>query len=225
MTTEVLDCLRAIVRDELARCRAPELATVTRSFARTGDGAQDNHQVSVQLRGSGVQLERVPVAVARLGLSALPQEGDLMLVHFVGGDLNAPVAVGCLYDEQAHPPVAQPHEVVYQVPDDAASGVRRLHFELPGGGGVTLDDDTLQVVLGDTSVVVHRDGDVSIQAKGKVELAAGGDLELSAQGDLKLSAQGDLTLSGASTSVSGQSQAKLQAPQLAIAGMTQFSPS
>jgi|HubBroStandDraft_3_1064219.scaffolds.fasta_scaffold16811_3 hypothetical protein len=221
----LLDCLRGIVRDELARCRQPELATVTRVFSRAGDAGKDNHQVSLRLRGSGVELARVPVAVARLGLSALPREGDLMLVNFVGGDLNAPVAVGCLYDEQAHPPVAQDHEVVYQVPDDGASGVRRFHCALPSGATVTLDDDTLQIVLGDTSVVVHRDGDVAIQAKGKVQLEAGGDLELSAQGDLKLSAQGDLTLSGASTSVSGQSEAKLQAPQLAIAGMTQFSPS
>jgi uncharacterized protein involved in type VI secretion and phage assembly len=231
--SELLGTLRAIVRDELSRWSQPELATVTRVFPRGGDSDKSNHQVSLRLRSSGVELPRVPVVVARLGLSALPNEGDLMLVSFVGGDLNAPVALGCLYDEQAHPPVAQLHEVVYQPPDEADSDVRRLHLELPGGATLTLGDEKLEITLGDTSVVVNKDGDLVIQAKGKIRLAAEGDLEIEAQGDLKLSAQGDvkvtaqgeLDLAGMTATVQGQSQASLKAPQVGLAGMTQFSPS
>jgi len=223
--SELLDTLRAIVRDELRRRREPELATVTQVFARTGDGDKSNHEVSLRLRGSGVELPRVPVAVARLGLSALPQEGDLLLVNFVGGDLNAPVAVGCLYDEQAHPPVAQPHEVVYQPPDDGDSGVRRLHLELSSGAALTLGDDKLEILLGDTSIVVNRDGDLVISAKGNLKLSAQGDVEIEAQGDLKLTAQGQLALKGSEATVEGQTQASFKAPQLGLAGMTQFSPS
>lgn len=223
--SELLATLRAIVRDELARRNEPELATVTRVFAREGDGDKSNHQVSLRLRASGVELPRVPVAVPRLGLSALPNEGDLVLVAFVGGDLNAPVAVGCLYDDQAHPPVAQPHEVVYQPPDEADSGVRRLHLELQSGAALTFGDDKLEITLGDTSIVVNRDGDLAISAKGKLRLAAEGDLEIESQGDLKLTAQGQLALKGSAATVEGQSQATLKAPQLGLAGMTQFSPS
>lgn len=222
--SELIGALRAIVRDELARRQPPELATVTRVFAREGEGNKNNHQVNLRLRSSGVELQRVPVAVERLGLSALPNEGDLMLVAFVGGDLNAPVAIGCLYDDQAHPPVAKPHEVVYQPPDEADSGVRRLHLELTNGSAMTVDDDKVQIVLGDTSVVINRDGDVVIQAKGKVRFETQGDVEVEAQGSMTLSSQGQLTLKGLSISLEAQAQVKVKGAQIGLAGMTQFSP-
>lgn len=223
--SDLIGVLRAIVRDELARRRPPELATVTQVHARTGDDDKSNHQVNLKLRASSVELQRVPVTVPRLGWSALPNEGDLVLVEFVGGDLNAPIVVGCVYDDQAHPPVAQPHEVVYQPPDDADSNVRRLHLELTSGATITLDDDKLTIAFGDTTVEIQRDGDVSIQAKGKLHLAAQGDIELEAQGDLKLSSQGSLSAKGMSVAIEGQSDTKVKGPQLTLAGVTQFSPS
>jgi uncharacterized protein involved in type VI secretion and phage assembly len=225
VSADLIATLRAIVRDELSRLRAPALAIVTQVHARDGDDSKNNHQVDLRLRDSGVELPRVPVTVGRLGLSALPNEGDLMLVAFVGNDLNAPVAIGCVYDEQAHPPVAQPHEVVYQPPDDEESGVRRLHIELPSGSTVTFDDDTLAITLGDTSVSVGKDGDVVIQSSGKIRLEAQGDIEVEAQGDISISAQGTLSMKGMSVSAEGQTQAKLKGAQLALAGMTQFSAS
>jgi uncharacterized protein involved in type VI secretion and phage assembly len=223
--SDLIGTLRAIVRDELARMRAPELAVVTQAFPRDAEGSKSNHQVNLRLRESGVELQRVPVAVSRLGLSALPNEGDLVLVSFVGGDLNAPVAVGCLYDDQAHPPVAQPHEVVYQPPDDEESGTRRFHLELRNGSTVTVDDESLKVTLGDTAIEVTRDGDVLIRAKGKIRLESQSDIELDAQGAIKLSATGELSAKGMSATVEGQSAAKVKGAQVSLAGMTSFSAS
>jgi uncharacterized protein involved in type VI secretion and phage assembly len=223
--SDLLATLRAIVRDELARRALPELATVTRVWARLGDDDKSNHQVSLRLRGSGAELERVPVAVPRLGLSALPNEGDLVLVAFVGGDLNAPVVVGCLYDEQSHPPVAQLHETVYMPPDEADSDVRRFHLELTSGAALTWTDEKLEILLGETSITVEKDGDLTIAAKGNLKLTAQGDIELSAQGDVKLAAQGQLSAKGRAATIEGQSQATFKGPQLSIAGMLQFSPS
>jgi len=221
--SELLGTLRAIIRDELSRMRLPELGTVTRVLPRAGDDAADNHQVNVKLRTSGVELERVSVAVARLGLSALPNEGDLVLVAFVGGDLNLPVVIGCLYDDQAHPPTAQEHELVYQPPDEADSSLRRLHIELKSGAKLTLQDELATVVLGDTSIEVNKDGDVVVKAKGKLTLQAEGDIEVSAGGDLKLSAQGKAAVEGLSASLEGQTESKVKGAQISIAGMTQFS--
>lgn len=223
--TDLIGTLRAIVRDELARVRAPELAVVTQAFPRDAEGSKANHQVNLRLRESGVELQRVPVAVSRLGLSALPNEGDLVLVSFVGGDLNAPVAVGCLYDDEAHPPVAQPREVVYQPPDDEESGTRRFHLELKNGSTVTVDDESLKVTLGDTAIEITRDGDVVIKAKGKIRFESQADIELDAQGAIKLSATGDLSAKGMSATVEGQSAAKVKGAQVSLAGMTSFSAS
>jgi len=233
--------LRAIVRQELSRVRMPELGIVTQVHAHDSDDSPNNHQVNVRLRSSGVELQRVAVATGRPGLSALPNENDLVLVSFVGGDLNLPVVVGCLYDDQAHPPSAQLHEVVYQPPDEEDSSLRRLHLELPSGCTLTVQDEVVTVTMGDTQVVVNKDGDVAVTAKGKVtvssqdnvEVESQGDLKVSAQGNLELSAQGDLTLSaqgaaslkGMSAAVEGQSEAKVKGPSLSLAGNTQFSPS
>jgi uncharacterized protein involved in type VI secretion and phage assembly len=222
--TDLVATIRAIVRDELLRRRGPELGTVTQLNPKTGDDDDGNHQVNVQLR-SGLELQRVPVVVSRVGLSALPNVGDLVVVDFIGHDLNAPIALGCLYDEQAHPPVAQEHEVVYTPPDPDDSSVRRLHLAMPSGSSVTLDDDKLTLTFGDTSVVVNTDGDVTINAKGKVSISSQSDIELDAQGDLTLSATGDISIKGSSATFEGQSDATVKGPSLTLAGNTQFSPS
>jgi phage baseplate assembly protein gpV len=222
---DVVAILRAIVREELARRRAPELGVVSQLWAKSSDDNDGNHQVNVKLRASGVELQRVPVLVGRLGFSALPNVDDLVLVDYIDGDLNAPVVIGCLYDEQTHPPKADEREVVYQPPDDQDSSVRRLHVELPSGNVLTLDDDKLTLTFGDTSVVVNRDGDVEISAKGNLKLSAQGDISVEAQGDLKLSAQGTLSAKGMSTSLEGQSDATVKGPQVTLSGITQFSPS
>ena len=223
--SDLVGVLRAIVREELARRRPPELGSVTQVHARTGDDDKSNHQVNVKLRASSVELQRVPVIVPRLGWSALPNEGDLVVVDFMGGDLNAPVVVGCVYDDQAHPPVAQLHEVVYQPPDEADSNVRRFHFELSNGATITADDEKLSIAFGDTTLEIQRDGDVSISAKGNLRLGAQGDIEVEAQGDLKLSSAASLSIKGMSVAVEGQSDTKVKGPQLTLAGVTQFSPS
>lgn len=223
--SDLIRTLRAIVRDELARMRWCEIASVTAIYSHDGDSSKNNHEVNLRLLQSGIELQRVPVASPRIGLSALPNEGDLMVVAFANGDLNAPIALGCLYDDQSHPPVAQDHEVVYQPPDPSDSSVRRLHIELQSGGTITFDDDKLNIALGDTSLVVNRDGDVAIKSKGKVSLTAESDLAIEANGNLKLSAQNQLTIQGVTVSVQGQSQTELKGATVSIGGITQFSPS
>lgn len=223
--SELIATLRALVRAELARVRSPALGAVTKTYPRTGDDAKDNHQVDLKLLDSSLELPRVPVAVPRLGLSALPTVGDLLLVVFVGGDLNAPIAVGCVYDDTVHPPVASDGEVVYQPPEDEDASVRRVHLELKNGGKLTIDDDKLTIELGATSLVINRDGDLTVKAKGKVRIESESDLELVAGGSLKLEATGDLTGKGANATVEGTGAAKLKGPAITLAGNTQFSAS
>ena len=73
--SSLIDALRAIIRDELAARRPPELGIVTQVYP--GDGNAGNHQADLRLRSSGLELSRVPVAVPRLGFSLLPRPGDL----------------------------------------------------------------------------------------------------------------------------------------------------
>ena len=114
--SDLIETLRAIIKDEISKMRPPDLGIVVEVYANDSDG--NNHQVDVRLRGSGVELKRAPVTVQRYGMSALPKVDDLVLVMFLSGDLNAPVVIGCVYDENTQPPEAAPAEVVYHIPDE-----------------------------------------------------------------------------------------------------------
>ena len=219
--SDVITLLRAIVREELTRHRVPELGIVTEVFP--GDGGENNHQANVRLRSTGVELQRAPVAVGRLGFSLLPEVGDLVLLAFVEGDVNAPVVIGALYDSDRQPPEAGPLETVYKPPGDEDSSIRRLHVELPSGSTLTLDDDQLQIEGGGTKVVIRNDGDVTVTSAGKVTIEASGDITLDAGGNLQLSAQQNVTIKGLSSTLEGQADAKVKGPAVTLAGITSFS--
>jgi phage baseplate assembly protein gpV len=219
--SELIDTLRAIVRDELARMRSPELAIVLAVYANDADG--NNHQVDVRLRASGVELQRVPVTVQRYGLSALPRVDDLVLVVFVGGELNAATVIGSIYDERTQPPEATPEEVVYQVPD--AGGERHLYLETPGGMSCSLDDGALTIAAGGTQLTLEQDGNVKIQAAGNIELKADGDVTLEAGGKLVLKATTDIAIEGLNVKTQASAQAEIKSALIKVGGMAQFNPS
>jgi uncharacterized protein involved in type VI secretion and phage assembly len=223
--TDLITTLRAIIREETSRHRGAELALVTAVHARDADGSDNNHQVNLRLRDSAVELQHVPVAVGRLGVSMLPRVGDLVVVLFVGGDLNAAVVVGSVYDDKNRPPVGKSEEVVYQPPDPGDSAIRRIHLELSSGSTITVDDDKVTVTSGGTELVINRDGDVTVKAAGKLAFEAQGEISLDAGADLKLSARGNVTISGVAATLEGTGTAKVKAPAISLAGMTQFSPS
>jgi len=224
--TELIDTLRAIVRDELARQRAPELGVVTAVHPRDSDSSDANHQANVRLVVTGIELQYVPVLVGRLGLSMLPQVDDTVLVVFVHGDLNAPVVVGSIYDAKLQPPVAKAGEVVYE-PSDAGgdASLRRLHLGLGSDVTLTADDENLKLVLGSTEVTIAKDGDVTISSAAKLTIKTQGDTTFESSGNFEIKAQGNVTISGISTTIEGQASAKLKAPMVSLAGNTQFSPS
>lgn len=224
--SELIDTLRAIVRDELARRRTPELGVVTAVHARDAESSDANHQVHVRLLVSGVELQYVPVAVGRLGLAMLPQVDDTVLVVFVQGDLNSPVVVGSLYDAAIAPPVAKAGELIYQ-PSDAGgdASLKRLHLALGSDVMLTADDENLTIKLGGSELTIAKDGDVTITSAAKLTIKTQGDTTFEASGNLELKAQGNLTISGLATTVEGQASVKVKGPLVGLAGNTQFSPS
>jgi uncharacterized protein involved in type VI secretion and phage assembly len=223
--SDLIHTLRAIIREELARQRLPELAIVTEVQSRDSDDGEGNHQVNARLRSSGLELQRVPVAVGRLGLSSLPCVGDLVMIAFSQGDLQAPVVLGSVYDDSHRPPVGKPAETVYQPPDEGDASIRRLHLELPSGSLLTIDDDNVRIESGGTEVVIARDGDVTIKSAAKVTVESSSDMTLKSGGKLALEATGDVVIKGATATVEGQGSAKIKGPSLTLAGNTQFSPS
>ena len=221
----VVPVLRAVVRDELSDVQPLALGSVTSVATNADDSGAHNVEANIQLHGSELELQRVPIASSRVGLSAAPREGDTAVVAFVGGDLNGPVVLGFIHDDQRHPPKADPDEIVYKVPDDGSSQ-RRVEVVLTNGNTVTVLDDHVKITMGDTKVDVEADGAVTIEASTDIKLKAGGDIKIEAGGAVDVSADGDATFKGQSNvTVQGGSGATLKGATTTIAGTTSFSAS
>jgi uncharacterized protein involved in type VI secretion and phage assembly len=212
------------VRDELAEVQPLALGSVT-SVVSNGDGSgAHNVELNVRLHGSALELQRVPVMAGRIGLSAAPRQGDTAVVAFVGGDVNGPVVLGFLYDDQRHPPKADVDEVVYEVPDDGSSQ-RRVEVVMTNGNKVSLLDDNVTVTMGGTKIDVASDGAITIKAAGDLVLEADGDVSIKAGKNLDMNAQVNATLkASANASVEGSAGATLKGATTTIAGTTSFSP-
>lgn len=220
--SELIDTLRAIVREELSRTRSAELGIVVSVYANDGDA--NNHQVDVRLRASGVELKRAPVTVQRYGLSSLPMVGDLVLVMFLGGDLNAPMVIGCVYDENVQAPEANASEVVYQVPDEA--GERHFHMELPSGTSITFDDEKIRLVSDGSEIEIEKDGTVKIVSAKDIELSAKGNISMQADQNIAIEAGQSLELKGSiSVDLEAGADANVKAAILKFGGLAQFSAS
>jgi phage gp45-like len=218
----VMPVFRAVVRDELSARQPLALAAVTAVETNADGQGAHNAEVNAQLHGSDLELQRVPVACGRVGLSAAPRVGDTVVVAFVGGDLNGPVAIASLHDDQRHPPKAGPDEVVYEVPDDAA-GVRRVEVITASGNTVTINDDSVKIVMGGTTVEVVADGAVTIESATDITLKASGDVTIEAGGNLDLKASKNATVKGdVNATLEASSQATLKGSTTSVKGQTSF---
>lgn len=202
MTLTLYESIRKIVGEELRRVRTAELAVVQQQHLD-----DESYGCTVVLRDSGIVLREVPVATSRIGAVAVPAVGELVLVQFVGGDVNAPVIVGRLYNDEDAPPPSGDGKAVLHLPLGAgdadavhvelASGdERRLSIALGSGLALTLQDDDPVVKLdvgdGRATIEIGNDGAVSVQSSGSLELKAS---------EITIEASGTLTLKGATVKI------------------------
>lgn len=208
--TGFVDLMTEVARRELAAHRGLAFGVVTEAFSNDGDHHLDCH---VRLHGSGLVLQNVPVAVGRVGLSALPRTDDLVVLGFVGGDINGPVVLGVVHAKSTPPPDATPDEVVYEVPDDGGDA-RRFELRMPNGNKVTVADEAVTISMGGTTLTVEGDGAITLEAAGDITLKAGGALNLEAATTA--------TMKGANVGVEGSASATLKGATTSIAGITSF---
>ena len=196
--SDLYDSIRQIVREELRQQRFAELAVVQEQHPHADDGDNDNYSCTLVMRDSGIVLKRVPVMVMRKGAASVPDVGDLVLVQFLNGDINAPVIVGSLYNDEDRPPANSSGQAVFQLPL-GGGGIELLvdseettSVELKVGSAVTLtliDDDpviTIDVDSGKAKLEISRDGSLTLESGNALELKAGADMNIEASGNLNL---------------------------------------
>jgi phage baseplate assembly protein gpV len=184
----IVETMRGVAQKELNKLHLPVLGVVTSIFPHAGASDKDNYECNVRLKNTDIELRKVPIATQCIGLVCIPRVGDLVLLAFINGDVNAPIVFGRLYNDQDRPPVNQAEEVVYIPPYGQNSKVRRVYLEFPGGMTFRITDDELDVNAGKTTVVVKRDGDVIIDSKANINVNADGDTSLKSKGNLTISA-------------------------------------
>jgi phage baseplate assembly protein gpV len=185
----------------------------------------------VRLKDSGLLLKKVPLSTARIGTVAVPNKGDLVMLSFIGGDINQPIVVGRMYNDIDRPPLSSSNEVVFRLPlagaeDEAIKAAvrnarsksppREMLIELPPQIVVRITDGSVRATAGKTEMLLDQPGGgqgrVTITAgKTKIIMNQDGDISIEAAGSMSLKAKGDLNLEGKNISIKGQMKARVEA--------------
>ncbi len=177
---DLIDVLRAVVRAELEILKLADLGVVTSVYPHA-EGDTHNHECNVQLRESDLELRQVPIATPHVGMVSAPRVGDLVLVHYVGGDPNRAVVTGRLYSNEANPPEHLEDEFVLQAP-----------FE--GDTSIKIDaDHSVIVTTGANVVTIFKDGNIDVSGEGDLTVSVAGNVELSCT-DCTIDASGEVNL-------------------------------
>src|SRR5262249_2693852 len=163
----------------------------------------------------------VRVVTGHSGSAAVPNVGDLVLVTYDKGDVNQPIMVGRLYNDNDRPPLNNPNESVFRLPLAAAddktiksvvrntptgSPPREILVELPPDIREQITDGAVLATAGKTEMRLDQPDDgtgtVTVTAGStKITMNQDGDVTVESAGSLTLKAMGDLGLEGRNVSV------------------------
>lgn len=186
---KAIEVIKKIAEDEAKKLHIVEMGIVTSIFPHAGSGDKDNYECNVKLKNRELELRKVPIATQNIGFTYVPNVGDLVLLAFVNGNINAPFVIGRLYNDENRPPVNSAGEMVFESPDSKKADVRRLYMKFPGGIVLTITDDELKAQVGKSIVTIKTDGDITIESNGKLDIKSKGNTTVSSDGDMSLTGQ------------------------------------
>jgi phage baseplate assembly protein gpV len=204
---DLYDTLQKLVRQELRSQRYAEMGTVQAVYPSD----PGNYDADVVLHATDLVLRHVPVLTPRKGWASLPEVGDLVLLQFMGGDINRPVVMGTLYNGDDRPPENAENDLVLQLPsgpDDKDAGFRlEVRQSSPLGFTLSLkgdkfklevqdDDPVATLTVAGTTIKIDGGGGVKIEGGANLEVKSSGNLKLKAGGNAEIEASGQLVLKG-----------------------------
>ncbi|MGB8698817.1 MAG: phage baseplate assembly protein V [Thermosynechococcaceae cyanobacterium] len=152
----IVGVMQKVAEQETRKRYTHELGIVTAVFPHAADSDKDNYQCSVKLKnkkqpdGSDFELRKVPLVTPHIGLANIPKVGDLVILGFINGSINAPIILGRLYNDEDRPPKNDTGQLIL----------------------TELDSLTLTLKSG-TKIDIDADGNVTIEAKGDVTINKG----------------------------------------------------
>lgn len=163
--SRLIEIMRRVVQQEMARQRGCALGVVTGVFAHSEEDDENNYEASVRLKHEDLELRRVPLSVGHVGIAAPPRAGDLVLLQFINGDINQPVILGRFYHDKERPPLHRQDEILFEhrLPDGT-----RNHLRFGADGTiylqreVTNSEDNSAAKAG---IKLDKDGNIEVTCK------------------------------------------------------------
>lgn len=228
--SSIVATIQEIIRHELNRIRIAELGVVTAVYPHGAESDNDNYGCDVRLKNSALELKQVPITTGHIGTAAIPNIDDLVLLTFDKGDVNQPIVIGRLYNDEDRPPLNNPDEVIFRLPlhadDDTAvkaeirniaenTPPREILIEMSPKITVRINDGSITATAGQTEMKLDQPdggGTVTVVAGNtKIIMNQDGDVEVEALGAMTLKARRDLTLEGLNVKIKGQMNAEMEA--------------
>jgi phage baseplate assembly protein gpV len=135
---QLLTMIQRVVHQEMTAQRSNLLGVVTEIFAHEAENDENNYEVNVRLKHEDLELRRVPIAVAHIGIAVPPRVGDLVLVQFIHGDLNQPVVTGRFYHADDRPPLHKADDILFE---HRVPGGKLSHLRFASDGTIYIQSD------------------------------------------------------------------------------------
>ena len=202
----LIETVRQIVRQEMQSAHNSTLAIVQEQHI--GDG---EYACTVQTQDAEIVLKQVPVATARMGMVSIPAVNDLVLVQFIGGDINRPIIIGSLYNDEDVPPANADGQWICQLPNGAgdgegvlittnSDGTPSIEIKLGSALNITLQDDdpvlSVDVGSGSAALTIDSDGTLAVSGGRGINIEAGSDLVLKGA-NVQIEGSGEVAVKGA----------------------------
>lgn len=204
--SRIVELIRRVVLEELARNRGSLLGVVTTVYPHEAEDDENNYEANVRLKHEDLELRRVPIAIGHVGVAAPPRAGDLVLVQFLNGDSNQPLVTGRFYHADERPPLHKEDEILFEqrVPDGTLN-----HLRFAADGSIFLQRDVTKPEDNSeakTSVKVETEGNVEVKVGEKltVRLTLDDNIQVVADGlpitvdceDMTVTAANKMTVEG-----------------------------
>ncbi len=207
----IVEIMKKVAQKEAGAVYTTEIGTVTAVFPHKDKGDKDNYQCSVKLKnkklsnGKEMELRKVPIASPYMGFACIPNIGDLVLISFIAGNINAPVIIGRLYNDEDRPPVNKEKEFLIQ-------------HDVKEGGSIKLDAEGKIIITSknEKNIVTIEDEKISIAAEeekfGFVIDISGKKISITSDKDLEFKAKnGKFTVDAKEVSIKSGGKLDLKA--------------
>ena len=209
----IIGIMQKVAEQETAKIYTTEIGVVTAVFPHASAADKDNYQCSVTLKyrkqpdGSDFELRKVPVMTPHIGMANIPNVNDLVVLSFAGGDINAPIILGRLYNDEDRPPENTEKEFILMHSLKSGSTLKmddqgvltlsspkdKTTFELKDGAvtiatanemvTIKVEDGGITIETGNKPVTVKSLGEIKIGDAATSKISIGGRTLANAVGD------------------------------------------